>query len=53
MDRPDDLVVTLTPLNSALDRLGVVWYVGGSVASTVHGRYRATNAVDVIADLRE
>ena len=53
MDRPDDLVVTLTPLMSALDRLGVVWYVGGSVASTVHGRYRATNNVDVIADLRE
>ena len=35
-----------------LDRLGVTWYIGGSVASTVHGRFRATNDVDVIADLR-
>ena len=53
MDRHDDLVVTLAPLIDALDRLGVAWYVGGSVASTVHGRFRATNDVDVIADLRE
>ena len=53
MDRHDDLVVALTPLIDVLERLGVAWYVGGSVASTVHGRFRATNAVDVIADLRE
>jgi len=31
----------------------VVWYVGGSVASTVHGRFRATNDIDVVADVRE
>ena len=31
----------------------MVWYVGGSVASTVHGRFRATNDIDVIADVRE
>ena len=53
MDRHDDLAVALTPLIDVLDRLGVAWYVGGSVASTVHGRFRATNDVDVIADLRE
>ena len=53
MDRHDDLVVALTPLIDVLERLGVAWYVGGSVASTVHGRFRATNDVDVIADLRE
>ena len=53
MDRHDDLVVALTPLIDVLERLGVAWYVGGSVASTVHGRFRATNAVDVIAELRE
>ena len=39
MDRHDDLVVALTPLIDALERLGVAWYVGGSVASTVHGRF--------------
>ena len=53
MDEHDDLVVALTPLIDVLERLGVTWYVGGSVASTVHGRFRATNDVDVIADLRE
>ena len=53
MDRHDDLVVALAPLIDVLERLGVAWYVGGSVASTVHGRFRATNGVDVIADLRE
>ena len=53
MDRHDDLAVALTPLIDVLERLGVAWYVGGSVASTVHGRFRATNDVDVIANLRE
>ena len=53
MDRHDDLAVALTPLIDALERLGVAWYVGGSVASAVHGRFRATNDVDVIANLRE
>ena len=53
MDRHDDLVVALTPLIDVLERLGVAWYVGGSVASTVHGRFRATNDVDLIANLRE
>ena len=53
MDRHDDLAVALTPLIDVLERLGVAWYVGGSVASTVHGRFRVTNGVDVIAELRE
>ena len=53
MDEPDDLVVALAPFIDVLDRLGVVWYVGGSIASTVHGRFRATNDVDVIAHLRD
>ena len=53
MDEHDDLVVALAPFIDLLDRLGVAWYVGGSVASTVHGHFRATNDVDVIAWLRE
>ena len=53
MDRHNDLVVALTPLLDVPERLEVAWYVGGSVVSTVHGRFRATNAVDVIAELRE
>ena len=53
MDRHDDLAVALTPLIDVLERLGVAWHVGGSIASTVHGRFRATNGLDVIAELRE
>lgn len=53
MDPRDDLGVALAPLVAVLDRLGVAWYVGGSVASTVHGHFRATNDIDVVAELRD
>ena len=52
MDERDEYLAALTPLIDLLNRLGIAWYVGGSVASTVHGRFRATNDVDMIADLR-
>lgn len=35
-----------------LDRLGVDWLVGGSLASSVHGEPRATQDVDMVVDLR-
>jgi hypothetical protein len=35
-----------------LDALGVVWCVGGSVASSILGEPRATADVDLVADLR-
>ena len=53
MDEHDEFFAALTPLIDLLDRLGVAWYVGGSLASTLHGRFRATNDVDVIADFLE
>ena len=53
MEEHDNLVEALIPLVDLLDRLGVAWYVGGSIASTVHGRFRATNDVDVVAELLE
>ena len=52
MDWRAEYLAALTPLVDLLDRLGVTWYVGGSVASTVHGHFRATNDVDLIADVR-
>jgi hypothetical protein len=36
----------------ALERLGVPYLVGGSLASSVYGTPRATNDVDLVADLR-
>lgn len=53
MDPRDELTAALAPLTGVLDRLGVEWYVGGSVASTVHGKFRATNDIDLVAALRE
>ena len=39
-------------VGAALDDLGVPWLVGGSVASSLHGIPRSTQAVDLVADLR-
>jgi hypothetical protein len=39
-------------LASALEQLRITYAVGGSLASSVHGIPRATNDVDVVADLR-
>jgi hypothetical protein len=36
-----------------LEQLGVPYVVGGSIASSIYGTPRATQDVDVIADLRE
>lgn len=47
-----DFLPALTPVVEAFERLGVPYYVGGSVASSAHGMPRSTNGVDVVADLR-
>src|SRR5690606_12419142 len=48
-----DIVLTLGTVVRALEDLGVTWAVGGSVASTVYGEPRATNDVDIVANLEE
>jgi len=39
-------------IGECLDRLEIPWLVGGSVASSLHGIPRATQDVDLVADLR-
>ena len=34
-----------------LDRLGIIYAVGGSLASSLHGVARATQHIDVVIDL--
>ncbi len=46
-----DLVAALMPVIEALDLLAVRNYVGGSVASSIHGVPRASIDADVIAEL--
>jgi hypothetical protein len=48
----DDESVAVTLLvAAALDRLGIEYFVGGSVASSVHGRPRTTDDIDIVAGL--
>ncbi len=49
----DDIGGALTPLVEALDALGVAYYVGGSIASSVHGVPRTSVDVDLVAALGE
>lgn len=46
------VVAALQPVVEVLERLGVRYHVGGSVASSAHGSPRATNDVDLVVDLR-
>lgn len=43
----------LESLLSVLDRLEIPYALAGSVASSVHGRPRATAGIDIVADIRE
>jgi hypothetical protein len=47
----ETIEVTLL-VTEALDRIGVPHVVGGSLASSLHGIPRATQDVDIVADLR-
>lgn len=46
-----DLVAAILPVIEALASLGVRYYVGGSVASSIHGVPRASIDADLIAEL--
>jgi hypothetical protein len=46
-----DLLRALAPVIEALEALGVAHYVGGSLASSVHGIPRTSIDADVVADL--
>ena len=47
-----DILVPIIPLANALEQLGVIHYIGGSVASSAYGLPRTTIDADVIAYLR-
>jgi hypothetical protein len=46
------IIAALAPVTKLLDNLQVLWYVGGSVASSMHGVSRTTLDADVVAELR-
>lgn len=47
-----DVIEALTPLVEAFERLGILYYIGGSVSSSLYGMARRTQDVDLIADLK-
>lgn len=47
----NDALEALIPVVAALRRLGVKYYICGSLASTYHGLARTTADVDLVADL--
>jgi len=48
---PEPIAVTLQ-VADALEALGVPYFIGGSLASAIHGISRATMDVDIVADLQ-
>jgi hypothetical protein len=51
VDNVPDILAALTPIVEALEKLGVPYHIGGSVASSVYGILRATIDADLVADL--
>ncbi|MEN8149064.1 MAG: hypothetical protein ABFS86_04530 [Planctomycetota bacterium] len=46
-----DLERALAPLVDALERLGIPYRIGGSIASSLHGVARATLDVDIVVHM--
>jgi len=51
--QPCEVLAAVTPVVEALKRLGVDYYLGGSIASSAYGVARATLDVHLVADLCE
>ena len=49
--QPDPIALALA-VAAILERLGIPYLVGGSLASSIHGELRSTNDVDFVADVR-
>ncbi|WP_446010338.1 hypothetical protein [Candidatus Electrothrix sp.] len=50
--KKSDILVATEPVAGAFERLGVPYYIGGSVASSAYGIPRATMDVDMISNLQ-
>jgi hypothetical protein len=48
----DEAIEVTLLITGVLERLGVPYLVGGSLASSLHGQPRSTQDVDVVADLQ-
>jgi hypothetical protein len=46
-----DIIDAIRPLVKAFERLGILYYIGGSIASSAYGVARATLDVDMVSEL--
>ena len=47
-----DIYLAVQPVVLAFEKLSIPYYIGGSIASSIYGKARATMDVDMIADLK-
>lgn len=50
--REPDLLAAIGPVAEAFEKLGVQYYIGGSIASSAYGTARTTLDVDMASDLK-
>ena len=50
--RSPDIIAAIKPVVKAFEKLGVLYYIGGSVASSAYGIARATMDVDMVSNLK-
>jgi hypothetical protein len=51
--QPIDLMAVMLPARHAFDELRVPYYLGGSIASSLHGMQRLAQDIDLVVDLGE
>jgi len=49
---PADAITVTVSVTNVLERLGIAYFIGGSLASTLYGMVRTTQDSDIIADLK-
>jgi hypothetical protein len=50
-ERAEDVIDVALRVAEALESVGAVYFVGGSLASSLHGEPRATNDIDFVIDI--
>jgi hypothetical protein len=51
MNTPE-IIQAITPLIEVFERFDIPYYIGGSVASSLYGKRRATQDVDIVANIQ-
>jgi hypothetical protein len=50
--KKNEIISAIDPLIKAFDELGILYYIGGSIASSAYGKARATMDVDMVLNLQ-